>query len=300
MTATTIASPTPPRTAMLQLALLLVVTAIAYLPDLMTVAEFAVRQAEAAHALAAPILVAILFVRRRDLLARSLGRGSILGVVLVALGLLVTFAALWPFNFGLPRYLAAVIVVAGAVLAVCGPRTLWHALPLLLILLLAIPFGQRVNAVLTRMPELLTIRITQAVTEALPGVLGATIEGPDLHYETASRAGTVALGEPARWAALTWSCLTIIVFVTFAVVRPAWQVIALAAAAVPIVLLCNFARVLTWCLATIYGGAGPTAGWPRVAAAIVALVAAYLATILVGGILSHLFVAPTAGKAADG
>ena len=50
----------------------------------------------------------------------------------------------------------------------------------------------------------------------------------------------------------------------------------LAVAAVPILLVCNFSRLMTWGLVSIYGGAHPLSPVPRGAAAVVSILLAYV------------------------
>jgi hypothetical protein len=273
-----------PRSACLQLVVLAALTAVLYHHELGTIWRFAVVDSEASHALAAVPLVMLLAWHRRAVLGRVLRRGSMWGVVLLILGLLIKVLAGW-FNYGLPRQQSIVVVLAGGVLAVGGWALLRRCVPMLLLLLIAVPLGPRIHASLTRQPEQVTIRATMATVEMMPDVAAAELHGPDLHYITASGRGTVALGEPHRWMALLQANLMLCVFVAFSRVRPPGHLLILALACGPILLLCNFARILTWCLLSIYGGAEPTGGTPRVIGALVSMILCYvLSALLAAGL----------------
>jgi len=180
-------------------------------------------------------------------------------------------------------------VLAGVVLAVGGWRTLKRCLPMLLLVGLSIPVGQRIYARLIIAPETHTLSATRFVLDQLPGV-EVELRGPDFHFTRGQQAGTIALGEPRRGATLAVAFLVIGVFVVFARIRPFWQVALMAMAAGPIVLLCNLLRLLSWGMVTIYGGADPTSAVPRGVAAVVSLAAAYALFALACGILSTLVI----------
>lgn len=225
---------------------------------------------EWSHGLVAPGLILLLAYRRRHALAAALTRGSAWGFVVLVLGLGLFAANLWPFDFTYLRLAALVPVCAGALLAVAGWRVLRLCVPMLVVLLLSLPIGPRQYASLTLRLEMYTTAAARIALDVLPGV-AVTQDGPDLNFTAAGRSGTVALGEPRRGAGLLVTYLVLGVFVTFARVRPAWQVAVMALLAVPIVLLCNLARLVAWGLIEIYGHTPPGSAWPRVVASLAAV-----------------------------
>jgi hypothetical protein len=281
-----------PRAAAWQVAILLGLAAVAYAPELLRVIQFALRDFDAAHTLAAPLLVALLFLARRREITASLRRGSRWGIALIVLGILVTLAASWPFNHGLPRFIAILLVIAGIILALCGSRVLSLCLPLLLVLMLAIPIGTRLNAIATRRPERYTLMATGAAMEMLPGVSAVELRGPDLHFVTGERRGTIALGEPRRYVSMHFACLSLMVFVVFCRIRPRWQIVAAVLAAPLVLFACNLGRVAAWVLLSVYTPIEATSAWPRVVAAVVALLLAWALTTALLGVLSALVVDP--------
>ena len=62
---------------------------------------------------------------------------------------------------------------------------------------------------------------------------------------------------------------------TGARIRPLWNTLGLAAAAIPILLVCNYARLLLWGLITIWSGAGPLDAAPRFISTSFSLLLAY-------------------------
>lgn len=275
--------------AVLRLVVLLALVAWTFAPELRAFARVSATGLDWCHALAAPLLIATLIWLRRDVLGAALGRGSYWGVLLLAAGYALYGLCLWPFQYAYPRDAALVIVLAGAVAAAAGWRTLWRCAPLLLLVALAIPVGSRFYAAMIIRPETWTLSAARLVLDQLPGV-SARLDGPDLELTRAGIASTVALGEPHRGAALFAAYATIGVFVTFARVRPAWQLLLLSVLAVPLVLLCNLLRVVGWGIITTYVRPDPVDGWARVAAAASSLVAAYALFGLACGISSCLVV----------
>jgi hypothetical protein len=286
------------RTAGIQAFVLLALGVILFLPVLRLMYGTARWNPEAAHALAAPVLLLLLVYFRRDWIAAGLRRGSIWGVVLLLLAIGIYFLAKWPFNYALVRRTAIAPAAAGIVLAVGGWRVLWRCLPMFLLLLIALPTGTRYYAALVVRPETLTLQAVRATLDLLPGVM-VDLTGLDLTYTQGSTKGSIALGVSYRGASLLPSYLSIAVFITFIRIRPWWQVVMMAVASVPLILFCNYARLLVWGLVTIYGDFGPLSTTPRVLATVLSIVLAYLLSILLLGIAQRILVAPPA-PAEDG
>lgn len=283
-------TPTPQdvRRAAIQVLVLLVLCGWALWPQLRLIVRTAIHNSDWAHTLALPIALIILVIRRRQLLAHSVGKGSVWGLVLLLGGLGMLAISTWPLSYAYFRVLAIVPVLAGVVLATAGWRVFKHCLPLLLLVLLAIPIGERKYASLIILPESYTLSATRAALDQLPGV-SVKLRGQDMAFTRDGQSGWIALGESRRGASLLMAYACIGVFVAFVRVRPAWQVAFLAASAVPIVLLCNLLRIVTWGLVVIYGQAGATSPTPRGVAAVVSLSAAYVTFGLLAALLSGLF-----------
>ncbi len=256
-----------------QLAILLGLFVAVFFQQLFSMAA-GIDDSESAHALAVPIIIAVLCYFRWDALRHARARGSVWGAVIVLAALLLYAAASWPFNFLYPRRVAVVVVMAGVVLAVFGWGVLKLSLPMVLALLLAVPVGMRIYAFLIIRPETITLSVVQITLDLLPGVF-VNLEGTDLTYFGSRGSGTIALGEPMRGAQLFLSSLLIGVLVIFARIRPWWQLILLGGATIPIVLFCNYFRLVFWGLITIFGGVHPASPVPRTIASLTSLLLAY-------------------------
>lgn len=263
------------RIALIQVLVLLGLIGGAFFPQLRNMASLATQDIEAAHAYAAPFLILIVFLFSRRSMSEALGSGSRWGIALMLLSLLVLTVASFPYNYGYIRWIALVPAAAGAVLAVAGRRVLLLSLPLLLLLCVAIPMGSRYYAFLIIKPETITLSTVADVLDRLPGVF-VDLTGPDFTWARGGEEGTIALGEPHRGASLFFSSAILGVFLTFVRPRPVWQVAATAVAAVPILLVCNFSRLMTWGLVSIYGEAHPLSPVPRGAAVVVSILLAYV------------------------
>ena len=263
------------RLALIQVLMLTMAALAAFLPEVRSMASLTVTDLESAHALAAPLLILLVFLHRRRLLAESVDRGHWAGLTLVVVGLIILAAASWPFNYGYPRWLALVPVIAGTIVVAAGWRGLRASLPLLLLLLIAIPVGSRFYAFLIIRTETLTMATAAMVLDALPGVMIA-LDGQDFSYTRGATSGTFALGEPHRGATIFMAYLIVGVYLTFMRVRPLWQIIALAIVSGPILLLCNLTRLVAWGTFAIYRESHPLSQTPRIIATVTALLLAYV------------------------
>jgi len=293
-------SPAPSlRVAVLQAIILLGLCVFAFTEVFVAMIETGTRNPEACHALATVGLIAILLHRRRRAIVEQLSRGSGWGIVLILLALGIYVFASWPFNYAIPRRMAlvpalagvilavaaVVPALAGVILAVAGPRVAWRCLPLVLMVMVAIPVGSRFYSAVIIRPETITLSGVRSALELLPGVF-IDLDGLDLSYVRGDERGAIALGASYRGASLLLSFLTLGLFVTFARIRPAWQVVIAAVAAGPIVFACNFARLFLWGVVTICTGADPVSLVPRLVATVASLVLAYLAFGLIFGVLN--------------
>jgi hypothetical protein len=77
-------------------------------------------------------------------------------------------------------------------------------------------------------------------------------------------------------------------FITFAKIRPLWQIAVVAVFAGPILLLCNFLRLFMHGVITIYGGFDALSAFPRMAAAAITLVLVYILFAMMLGAVSNV------------
>lgn|GEM_PF-1372612 len=264
----------PTRVALTKVLIMLALAAWMFWPELCQMARAGLESSDWAHTLAAPLLLLLLCWCRRQVLAASVTTGSVCGLVLILLGLGIYAVCTWPYDYGYPRQCALAPVTAGVVLAGAGWRVFQRCLPMVLLLWLSIPIGPRIWAALIIRPETHTLKAAQMLLDQLPGV-NVRLEGPDLDFVRGMQAGTVATGEPRRGAALLFAYAAIGVFVTFARIRPMWQVILLALVAVPVVMVCNLCRIVAWGLINIYVNSNPFSPVPRGVSTVLALLVAY-------------------------
>ena len=164
MVADPIAGARNARVALLQLGVLIVASALVLREEAAGIFVEGWRDPEMAHLLVAPILIGLLIFLRRDRLREALSSGSSLGIVLMLVGILVWFVSGWPYNFLQPRRLSFAIMVAGAIVTTCGWRVLRLSLPMLVILMLAIPIGMRfLAAIIVRPLSSVLLTLSSAV-----------------------------------------------------------------------------------------------------------------------------------------
>jgi len=257
-----------------QLAVLLGLCAWLYWPLVHRVARLSIRNSEMAHVLVAPVMLVMLFVRRRGVLAREGAAGSWWGVVLILFGLLLFAGASWPFSYGYARDASLVLVLGGVVLTLFGAGVLKRTVPMLLLVFLCIPVGMRVYASIVVRPEMYTMSVVSRVLDALPGVT-TTIRGTDLLFNTPRRSGAIGLGQYYHWVQLFVPMAAVGLFVTFSRIRTSPR-LAFVAVMTPLILLaCNFLRALCDGLIVVYGGTVSTSILPRLVSMILAVLTAY-------------------------
>lgn len=259
----------------------------AFWPEVVYVVSRAVRDSDWAHALAVPVAVLALVYRRRERLAEGLATGSVWGVVVLVMGFGLYGFSIWLLSFKQLQNVIMLPVLAGALLAVGGRRVAKLCLPMLLLVALAIPIGERMYASLIIRPETYTLSATRFVLDKLPGVSVERV-GPDLLFTRGQETGSIALGEYSRGARLLVASVAVGVFVVFSRIRPVWQVVVMTLLAGPIALFCNLVRMFAWGATTIYGGFGPLSGLPRAVSILASLVLAYVLFALLCVMLDNL------------
>lgn len=271
-------------------------------PELTRIASTAASSSDWVHTLIIPVMIALLVYLRRAALVETLSGGSPWGVLLLTAGLALYAAATWPFSYGYIRDIAMIPVLAGIVLVASGWGALRLSLPMLLLAMLAIPLGPRIYARLIILPETYTIQAVAAVLGVLPGV-DTVVKGVDVFLESDFGSGVVALAESNRGVRLLPAFAALGVFVAFSRIRPIRRLVIVACTAIPIILFCNFFRLLCWGVLDVYVVDSPAGPLPRNASTILSLLLAYLLFAWVSSAKLNLFVdahqgAP-AGEAAD-
>jgi exosortase/archaeosortase family protein len=262
------------RGALIRLSILLGLWGWMFWPEIAQTMRLALGQSDTVHLAVLPVAVLLVLLGRRKEYLESLDHGSVWGVVIAAGGLLFFASMLWPFSFGYFRLMSLGVVLMGLVAAASGMAMLRRCLPILVLLVLAVPVGQRLYASLIIRPETYTVRATAGLLNYLPG-LKTTVRGKDILYTRSDRNGAVALGESNRGARLLVSFAFLGVWVAVYRHRSRWRLLFVAIAGVGIILVCNLLRLLSWGVVQVYMWPDPVSLWPRQISAVVSLAAAY-------------------------
>ncbi len=266
-------------------------------PELTRIASTAAGSSDWVHTLIIPVMIALLVYLRRAALVEKLSGGSPCGILLMTAGLALYAAATWPFSYGYIRDIAMIPVLAGIVLVTCGPAVLRLSLPMLLLVMLAIPLGPRIYARLIILPETYTIQAVAAVLGILPGV-DTVVRGVDVFFESDFGSGVVALAESNRGVRLLPAFAALGVFVAFSRVRSIRRLVIIACTAIPIILFCNFFRLFCWGVLDVYVVDGPAGPLPRNASTVLSLLLAYLLFAWASAAKPNLFVGAHQGASA--
>ena len=258
-------------------------------PEINRMWSSALSTSEMVHALVMPLAIVLLIFLRLPVIATRMNRGSFLGVILIVVGLAIYAVTTWPFYYGYVRTLAMLPVLGGVVWAACGWRIFKWSLPLLLLIMLSIEMGSSIYARLTIRPETYTIAAVAGVLDELPGVK-IIVHGVDVLFTYGEKSGVIGLGQSYRGVRLFSAFAFLGVFVTFCRTRSTWRLALVALATLPILLLCNFLRFLTWGIMTIYISGDVAGIMSRNVSAIVSIVAAYCLFVLVCEFKLNLFV----------
>jgi len=247
------------------------------------------KSSESAHVLTVPIAILMLVYLRRSDWADCISPGSAWSVVLLILTLALCAVFIWPFSYGYAYNIASVLVLGSLVWITMGRRACKLSLPMLMLVMVAIPMGPRLYATLIIRPETYTIGATAKTLDLLPGV-DTVVKGVDIFFSSLRNSGVVGLGESNRGARLLLAFATIGIFVTFSQARSFWRLLFVGITAGAVVLFCNFLRFMVWGLATIYLSVSPTSALPRNISAICSLFAVYAIFVLLCSAKVNLFI----------
>ena len=245
-----------------------------YWATIIKVISSGLRHSETAHSLITPFAILLLMYIRRGALIENVSKGSLWGVALLCLGLLVYACANWPFTFGYAQDVSMVIVLAGVVLVTCGWKVLKLSVPLLLLVLVAIPFGAGLYTRLIIRPETYTIGASAVILGKLPGV-DILVKGTDVFYSTAQATGVIGLGESYRGVRLLQPFVALGIFVAFARIRSVLRLVFVVIFGIAVLFFCNLFRLICLSLVVIYGEVGPTSLLPRAVAAVCSILVFY-------------------------
>lgn len=244
-------------------------------PEMRRFASAAINGSEMAHAVAFPLAGWVLFCRRKKELISKSRSDSMVSILLLLLSIMLYAALQWPFSFAYAEDLIVLFILLSVIAIAAGFRFMMGIFPIILLAFLCIPMGSRMYATLIIYPETYTLIAVNKVLSLFPG-LKVLLEGVDILFEYAGRSGAIALGESNRGARLFLAYAFIGTFVTFSEVRSWSRLLFVAICTCPILLFCNFLRLLFWAVVVIFLPFGTLSGWPRILSALISLLMAYL------------------------
>ncbi len=195
-----------------------------------------------AHGFLIPLFSAYLLYNRRVELLTARRKSSVLGLVLMIAGLLLSVLGLWPIRNSYFSELAMVMSLFGLVLYIMGPKVMRVAWVPILYLVLAMPI-----------PDALYNRIAlplQGLAARASGLLlnmfGASVTVTELNLDIIGQSGTqyaVMVAEACSGMRSLMAFIALSVAMAYIEDKPRWQRVVLVLAGVPIAVVCNILRV---------------------------------------------------------
>jgi len=275
--------------AVIKLACLLVLCVWVFWSELSSMVLGTLNSSEKVHLLTVPVMVVLLIYLRRDALRTNLTSGAFAGIIMIIFGFFVYAFATWPFNYGYVQDVAIIPVLGGIILASCGWRVFGLSIPILLLMLLAIPIPSRIYAAIVIRLETRTIEAVAKTLSLLPGT-DVFIKGVDIIFSSAKGDCVVAMGESNRGARLLSAFGVLGTFIIFSEIRSWRRIFIVSILALPIVFLCNFLRLLFWAILGIYAQFSAASKLPRTASFIFSILVLYGLFALVCVFKLNLFI----------
>lgn len=277
------------RCNLFQLFILFALWLWAFWPHVVKIFEKAYHSSETAHALVMPVAAVLLIYLRRKAFLNAFGKGSIWGLFLLAAGLTMFGASIWPFTFAYAQDVAVVVILSGMVMVTCGWKFFFVSMPVMLLVLASIPFGPGIYTRLIIRPETYTIAACARLLDLLPGV-DTTVKGIDIIFSANNFSGVIALGESYRGVRLVQPFIAFGILIVFSQARTLIRLLAIFLSTAPLVFFCNFLRFLCWSLVVIYARIGIVSSVPRCISAVVSLVIFYGLLLLICNAKINLFI----------
>jgi exosortase len=210
-----------------------------------------------------------------------------LGVLIFALLAYFYFLAIQPYGY--PRPLSLVLAIFGIVLYLGGPGVIRGAWLPIFFLALAVPIPDSIYVKLTMPLRLLTTRASAILLSAIPG-LELEVQGVLIDYAFRNTTGSLNVEEACSGMRLMMAFVTLGIATAYLGDRPAWQRLLMAAACIPIAVLCNVIRVTLTGVLTVFQMGDFAQGTPHELLGLAMLPIALAMFAATSWVLKHLFV----------
>ncbi len=227
----------------------------------------------------------------RDKLMQCRAKPSYLGAFVVAASLAAMFMGAWVFRMAYPQALSIVGVIFGLTLLLGGWNVIRVAWFPILFLVLAVPLPQSQYVQLTMPLREFASTAAAAILPLLSPGLIAEAQAVVIDYVVPGTGpGQLNVQEACSGMRLIMAFVTLGVAMAYVRPRPNWQRVIMVLSCLPIAVLCNTIRVTTTGMFHIHGYHDLAKGTPHQLLGILMLVIALGLYVLIGYILSHLFI----------
>jgi exosortase len=243
------------------------------------------------HGWLIPLFSLYFLITRREQLLRCRPKGSYTGAVVLALSLVMYFAAAWVYRMAYPQAVSIIGAIFGVTLLMGGWSVMRVAWFPICFLLFAIPLPQGLYVQLTMPLREIASSAAAAIMPWLTPGLYTEAQAVVIDYVMpGAPAGQLNVDEACSGMRLMMAFLALGVAVTYLEERPAWQRIIMILSCVPIAVFCNTIRVTTTGLLYVHGHQDLARGTPHQLLGILMLMIALGLFLAIGYVLSRLFV----------
>lgn len=248
------------------------------------------------HGWLVPLFSLYMLHQHRERVFRTPLNPSYAGALVLLVALVVYFYSGWVLLMGYPQSFSIVLSIIGLVVLMGGWRLLRAVWFPIAYLLFAIPLPQNYYALATRPLRIIASSIAAAVMPLFAPGMHTEAQAVVIDYVIPGRPpGTLNVEEACSGMRLMMALAALGCAYAYLGDRPTWQRLVLAASIIPIAVACNAIRVTTTGLLFAYGHQDLARGTPHQLLGIAIMFLALGMFMLIGYVLSQLFVEEPGG-----
>jgi len=194
------------------------------------------------HGFLIPLFSLYFLNQHRDKLAALQPKASILGLLVLLMGIAGYMISIYPLKMGYPKLLSLLLALFGVVLFICGWQVIKAVWLPVAFLFFAMPLPERMYVSLTMPLRRWSSYVAGAFLDAIPD-LDASVSGVLIEGIYKQQAFSLNVAEACSGMRLMMAFVALGVAMAYLSERPMWHRLVLLLATIPIAVFCNFVRV---------------------------------------------------------